>query len=594
MDELEYYFSHRAIIKVISCLRASLAKKRHDQQFFFNLSTHAPPPCSSESEQDKQLYAMLPPRKKWCRLNLEERRYKNTLEINSLSIERAVLIELNRKNRGKELQPWFIKLDEFIKKIQDVVLNESPYTLESPYIQPIKKDSKKNNHEYRVIAVYNLFDRIIIGQISKYLRAIFDQDFESTSYAFRVRKDDKPCPNHHDAVEDILKYREEFSGNPLWLAECDIQGFFDCVEHEQAREAMRKAQARAEKRGKSVDLRSLRFFDQYLESYSFRETALLKAQEWFDSHNIKGEINKRDQVLANFYPDLSTQKIGIPQGGALSCLIANLILDEADKQVKNYDGLFYARYCDDMIMIHPEQEQCKSAFETYKETLKHLKLPIHEPEKIHEYNATFWQYKSKQPYKWGAKSEDISIPWIGFVGYQIRYDGYLRIRPSSLLKELNKQIWETDKVLKVTCSNVEKEKGSKGIINVTYYEEGVRKTKEQILYRLAKRLIAMSVGNRKFDKSFDAINDYCWCRGFKLLRKYPFIKSQLRRLDRGRKHQLQRAKRLLQYLRIRKEDSQRPKRIIKYFGKPFSYDAQFPNTENVAPSLLDGDKNGND
>ncbi|MBK8362805.1 MAG: hypothetical protein IPL24_03750 [Bacteroidetes bacterium] len=60
--------------------------------------------------------------------------------------------------------------------------------------------------------------------------------------------------------------------------------------------------------------------------------------------------------------------MGIPQGGALSGLIANLVLDFADRKMQslNDSKLLYVRFCDDMIIIHPSK---KKAIEASKNLL---------------------------------------------------------------------------------------------------------------------------------------------------------------------------------------------------------------------------------
>ena len=55
---------------------------------------------------------------------------------------------------------------------------------------------------------------------------------------------------------------------------------------------------------------------------------------------------------------------------------------------------------------------------------------------IKTYDREFWEAKSKQPYKWGPRGR---VPWIGFVGYEINVAGDVRVRKSSLAKEMQKQ-----------------------------------------------------------------------------------------------------------------------------------------------------------
>jgi len=189
-----------------------------------------------------------------------------------------------------------------------LALNDPSYKINEPDIIPIKKDLKNHSQEYRAIANYGLIDRIISGQCAKYLIDIFDKGFIQNSYAFR-----KNQLNHHQAIIDLIEYRKKYSNKILWVAECDIKGFFDCVHHEQAHQAFNEAQKRAESNGIVIDRRAIEIFELYLQSYSFTQVAIPQADKWFQENNPQGYLKEIDQ-------DLKPEFIGIPQGGALSCL----------------------------------------------------------------------------------------------------------------------------------------------------------------------------------------------------------------------------------------------------------------------------------
>ena len=85
---------------------------------------------------------------------------------------------------------------------------------------------------------------------------------------------------------------------------------------------------------------------------------------------------------AFFHPPATNPRqlrIGVSQGGALSGIIANLILNEADKVVKA-EGvrlgaeIHYYRYCDDMLLISPSLQHCKLVFAAYVRKLTGLNL----------------------------------------------------------------------------------------------------------------------------------------------------------------------------------------------------------------------------
>ena len=107
-----------------------------------------------------------------------------------------------------------------------------------------------------------------------------------------------------------------------------------------------------------------------------------------------------------------------------------------------------------MIIMHPDKSICVNALEIYKTSIEDNYLLYHTPKKIINYSIqknaiAFWKSKSKEPFFWGNKhAGEENIPWVAFVGYQIRYDGKIRIRKDSLQKEIKKQGKEINRVHK--------------------------------------------------------------------------------------------------------------------------------------------------
>jgi hypothetical protein len=570
---LKTYFTDSHLIRLLCSYRAELAKKRHDQQFLYNISTSATKPGDAENEEDAFLCSLMPPRKSWMRPNYKDRRNRSSVQTNLLAIERT--INQKRASAKYRQENWLINLNEFIETIRNNALENPNLQFQNPQILPIRKEPKSKNHEYRAIAQYQLLDKIICGQCAKYLMNFFDKYFLDCSYAFRKNK-----LNHHQAIKDLIEYRRKYDSQSIWVAECDIKGFFDCVHHEQARQAFNEARKRAERNGTAVDERAMDIFELYLQSYSFTKVAIPQANEWFQTNDKQGHLKQIDKFLKQFWDNPLDEFLGIPQGGALSCLIANLMLDRADQEVMNNElqleeqNLFYARYCDDMILVHPEQEICESAFNRYLEALKNLKLAIHEPKPVLTYDRDYWHSKSKLPYFWADKQHIAAVPWVAFVGYQVRYDGLVRIRPSSIEKELKKQVLEADKVLKLVYCHEKKLCDEQNAFPGNGSNHSIRKSKRQIRYRLHKRLIYMSVGRVTINLQSNDSRRLCWSSGFQVLKENRCVKSQLRQLDRNREKQIRRVSRRIEGLNV-SSDSDHRKHNRHYFGKPFSYDGQF-------------------
>ena len=166
-------------------------------------------------------------------------------------------------------------------------------------------------------------------------------------------------------------------------------------------------------------------------------------------------------------PFLAKRRAGVPQGGALSGLIANRYLNQADLLLKNID-VFYQRFCDDMIIIAKDFDNCDNAKNIYEAELKKLKLFPHKFISSDELKETingkiklskFWDGKSKGPYKWG-NVVDNAFPWIGFVGYEMDYLGNIRVRKKSLMKELSKQIVICRKIKNTVTTGLRNSKGT--------------------------------------------------------------------------------------------------------------------------------------
>jgi hypothetical protein len=296
----------------------------------------------------------------------------------------------------------------------------------------------------------------------------------------------------------------------------------------------------------------------------------IKDLRYWESYSIPNGVFKwvDDEIRQlDYYTSIENERIGIPQGGALSGLIANIILNKADKVVLE-TGAFYMRFCDDMIILHPDKETCEIAKEHYVNTLKELKLVPHnfkkekdlfskrkntckERKKLGAYSyEQFWNGKSKGPYKWASIDEG-GFPWIGFVGYEINYEGDVRVRKKSFLKEIKKQ--------NEVVSHVEK------AIKVD-----MRKGKGSVAESVIHRLVGMSVGRVSLKNYNKVSNDLCWKNGFRELKSNKYSIQQIKQLDRNRNR---RYYDLLKQLREPEEENKiksKPRQLV-HFNKPFSY-----------------------
>jgi RNA-directed DNA polymerase len=143
-----------------------------------------------------------------------------------------------------------------------------------------------------------VLDRLIQQALHQVLCPIFDPDFSASSYGFR------PNRSAHQAVQQA---REWVTGGRRWVVDMDLEKFFDRVNHD-------VLMARVAR--KVRDKRVLGLIRRYLQAGLMQD----------------GLASQREE--------------GTPQGGPLSPLLSNILLDDLDKELEKR-GHAFCRYADD-------------------------------------------------------------------------------------------------------------------------------------------------------------------------------------------------------------------------------------------------------
>lgn len=556
MHSYEDYFSSDKITEVLLELRTRAAKVAHKKYFYSNLSV------SSGKTPKSDLPPIFPPRRQWNRFRPKTRKQGN---IELITLKNAV----SWHSRSGSTISWFRRLTKVVEQIQTEALS-GKFSFSSPQITP----QLKSGNEYRAISSFpELTDRVIDIINAKYLRELVDPALEPASVAFRVEGNKY---DRNSAITGILNFREESHDKNLFVAECDIRGFFDCVHHSVAKEALsRGIMLRNLRMDQSLkpDPRAIAIFSSYLAAFSFPKNVKkeaepkLRRKEKNEAAIFKwperGAVDD-PSCLRYFHNRPRNARIGIPQGGSHSCLIANLVLDLADKEVllslkSNTANANYYRYCDDMIILSTSQSHCEQAYEAYIRALRFLKLPYH-PSFLPEFHEKrfFTKSKTKAPYRWAKANKPKQFPWIQFLGYQVRYDGLIRVRPSSLHKQKLKIRTLTETI-------------GKSLRN-----SKMRVSRKRIYYRFNSKIAAFSVGNVEIHKPEQSTpRPMSWCSGFKLLKNRRHIKKQLADLDRAVTNRRAHLKRILnKKVSGAKSQKQAVKRPV-YFGRRLSHGGQF-------------------
>jgi group II intron reverse transcriptase/maturase len=180
----------------------------------------------------------------------------------------------------------------------------------------------------RTLGIPTVMDRMIQQALSQALTPIFDPTFSEDSYGFR------PGRSTHDAVQ---RAKEHIEAGHRWVVDLDLEAFFDTVNHD-------VLMARVKRRVK--DKRVLRLIGSYLRA-GMMEGGLM-----------------------------SPRTEGTPQGGPLSPLLSNILLDDLDKELEKR-GHRFVRYADDFqVYVKSEAagERVKTSLERFLK--KRLRLKV--------------------------------------------------------------------------------------------------------------------------------------------------------------------------------------------------------------------------
>jgi group II intron reverse transcriptase/maturase len=212
---------------------------------------------------------------------------------------------------------------------------------------PVRRtEIKKDNGKMRKLGIPTVVDRMIQQAIAQVLSPLFERKFSSNSYGFR------PHRSTHDA---LLACQRNINEGYHYVVDLDLKEYFDTVDHSKLIQIL----------GNTIhDGRVISLIHKFLNA----------------------------GIMINGVK--TTNDFGVPQGGPLSPLLANIMLNELDKELESRNHRF-VRYADDIVIFCKSKRSCERTYQhilPFIEGKLRLKVNQEKTEITHIRNIKFLSY----------------------------------------------------------------------------------------------------------------------------------------------------------------------------------------------------------